>query len=250
MDRQKRRVRALHGKWTDSLWTMDMQDSQHFADNESLFNGVFMSKSESSILFNAQKSYEEGLNGDSADPVVAADKVDGDVDDNAAAAAPAAATGVNSGAAVPSTGVAEILPETVPLPVGIDLPEIHHLPSAFCLWKADPRPEHSELYYNFTLFAMMLNELDPDQTSHLPPTDSRLRPDIRCLENGDLEGAAREKNRLEEKQRSARRSIKRQNQVWESVWFHEGTNPATGSHDWIFNTDYWKRDWSEAADIF
>jgi hypothetical protein len=32
-----------------------------------------------------------------------------------------------------------------------------------------------EMYYNFTLFAMMLNELAPDQTSRLPPTDSRLR---------------------------------------------------------------------------
>ncbi len=41
-------------------------------------------------------------------------------------------------------------------------------------------------YYNFTLFAMMLNELHDSQKSILPPTDARLRPDIRRLEEGDI----------------------------------------------------------------
>ena len=41
-------------------------------------------------------------------------------------------------------------------------------------------------YYNFTLFAMMLNELQDSQESILPPTDARLRPDIRKLEGGDI----------------------------------------------------------------
>lgn len=40
------------------------------------------------------------------------------------------------------------------------------------------------------------------------PTDSRLRPDIRKLENGDQDGAAAEKMRLEEKQRETRKSRK------------------------------------------
>lgn len=33
------------------------------------------------------------------------------------------------------------------------------------------------------------------------PTDSRLRPDMRMMENGDWDGANQEKGRLEEKQR-------------------------------------------------
>ena len=41
-------------------------------------------------------------------------------------------------------------------------------------------------YYNFTLFAMMLNELQDSQKSILPLTDARLRPDIRKLEEGDI----------------------------------------------------------------
>jgi hypothetical protein len=34
---------------------------------------------------------------------------------------------------------------------------------------------------------------------YLPPTDSRLRPDQRALEEGDIKLAAAEKQRLEEK---------------------------------------------------
>ena len=52
-------------------------------------------------------------------------------------------------------------------------------------------------YYNFTLFAMMLNELNDKLTSSLPPTDSRLRPDIRKMESGDIgESAELVLNRL------------------------------------------------------
>ena len=39
-------------------------------------------------------------------------------------------------------------------------------------------------YYNFTSFAMRLNELDAQ--SSIPPTDCRFRPDIRLMENGDI----------------------------------------------------------------
>lgn len=38
--------------------------------------------------------------------------------------------------------------------------------------------------------------------------DFRLRPDIRMLECGDIDGAALEKTRLEEKQRDVRKSRK------------------------------------------
>lgn len=40
--------------------------------------------------------------------------------------------------------------------------------------------------YNFTSFAMSLNELQPGMEAILAPTDCRLRPDIRAMENGDI----------------------------------------------------------------
>ena len=36
------------------------------------------------------------------------------------------------------------------------------------------------------MYAMMLNELCDEDKAKLPPTDSRLRPDINRLEEGDL----------------------------------------------------------------
>lgn len=54
------------------------------------------------------------------------------------------------------------------------------------LWQVTPRSPHSSDYFNFTDMAMALNEM-PKITAHrMPPTDSRYRPDIRLLEQGDL----------------------------------------------------------------
>jgi len=124
------------------------------------------------------------------------------------------------------------------------------IPGQVCLWKALPRPENTNQFFSFTLFAMMLNQLTEGIKEKLPQTDSRLRPDIRLLEQGDIDTAAVEKNRLEEKQRSARRDRKKKKEEWTPAWFHYGTNPTTGKEDWIFNKDYWQRDWSRCPDIF
>jgi len=62
------------------------------------------------------------------------------------------------------------------------------------------RPE-AERYYHFTELASQLNE--PEEG--VAPTDSRLRPDQRLMEEGKWDEANDEKLRLEEKQRSARR---------------------------------------------
>lgn len=61
---------------------------------------------------------------------------------------------------------------------------------------------NSEKQYGYTKFSMTLNEPDDSVTC---PTDSRLRPDQRLLENGKLDEAGNEKYRLEEKQRAARK---------------------------------------------
>ncbi len=56
---------------------------------------------------------------------------------------------------------------------------------------------------------MALNELPlPSEISKMCPTDSRLRPDIRLMEEGHIDRASEEKTRLEEKQREARKTRK------------------------------------------
>ena len=52
---------------------------------------------------------------------------------------------------------------------------------------------------------MNLNNMPDKMKQHLPISDSRLRPDLRALEENDLDLAATEKLRLEEKQRGARK---------------------------------------------
>ena len=61
-----------------------------------------------------------------------------------------------------------------------------HIPNSRLIWEVSPRPEDSAQYYHFTLFSMSLNQMTDDLAKRLPPTDSRFRPDVRKLEEGDL----------------------------------------------------------------
>jgi len=69
------------------------------------------------------------------------------------------------------------------------------------LWKKTPNDPGAEKYYNFSRFACELNELE----DNVAPTDTRLRPDQRMMEEGRWDEANQEKVRLEEKQRAVRR---------------------------------------------
>ena len=46
--------------------------------------------------------------------------------------------------------------------------------------------EDAARQYGFTAFAITLNELTPEMLQNLPPTDSRLRPDMRALEEAGV----------------------------------------------------------------
>lgn len=98
---------------------------------------------------------------------------------------------------------------------------------------------------------MSLNELTSEMEKIICPTDSRLRPDIRKLENGDQDGAAAEKMRLEEKQRETRKSRKhKKGEEWTPRWFQLAMNPYTNQMDWLYRGDYWDRNYSNIEDIF
>ncbi|KAF9083229.1 hypothetical protein BGX23_011680 [Mortierella sp. AD031] len=74
------------------------------------------------------------------------------------------------------------------------------------LWKRDPVPS-TPTPFNLTPFAMTLNDCPEELKKHLCPTDSRLRPDQRAMENGEFDIANTEKQRLEEKQRAKRKLL-------------------------------------------
>lgn len=123
---------------------------------------------------------------------------------------------------------------------------------AFLVWQASARP--TGIPFNLTPFGITLNALPEGLQAHLPPTDTRLRPDQRAMEDGEYDLAAREKNRLEEKQRASRRSREASGEEFVPKWFHKTKHPVTGEEYWQSNGEYWKRrmdhDWSACDDIF
>ncbi|GMH26638.1 hypothetical protein Nepgr_028481 [Nepenthes gracilis] len=91
------------------------------------------------------------------------------------------------------------------------------LHDAVLLWERI-KPPSNLTQYNLTSFAITLNEMTPGLQEKLPPTDSRLRPDQRHLENGEYEKANAEKLRLEKRQRMSR---KLQENGWRPRWFEK-----------------------------
>ncbi|KAJ8647301.1 hypothetical protein MRB53_000324 [Persea americana] len=117
---------------------------------------------------------------------------------------------------------------------------------ASMLWKKS-KPAQFPTRYNLTRFAITLNELTPGLKEKLPPTDSRLRPDQRCLEIGLYDMANEEKLRLEQRQRQSRNM---QEQGWKPRWFAK--DKATDTYR--YSGGYWeardRRSWDSCPDIF
>uniref|UniRef100_A0AAY4DTH7 Oxysterol-binding protein n=1 Tax=Denticeps clupeoides TaxID=299321 RepID=A0AAY4DTH7_9TELE len=124
------------------------------------------------------------------------------------------------------------------------------IPGSQLLWRIAPRPPNSTQMYSFTTFAMQLNELDNEMEAVIPKTDCRLRPDIRAMENGEIDLASEEKKRLEEKQRAARKGRSKGDEEWKTRWFQQGSNPHNGAQDWLFSSRYWDRNYSQLPDIY
>lgn len=109
--------------------------------------------------------------------------------------------------------------------------------------------------YYFTDFSSNLNSLPEELRKELPPTDSRLRPDQRALENHNLELAASEKHRLEEKQRKKRKEHeKNKHYKHTSMYFSETYDDLTGELIYQYSGKYWEdrknKNYSHFPDIY
>ena len=155
------------------------------------------------------------------------------------------------------------------------------------VWKRNYKLANCHLYYNFSAIAMALNDknLNHGSIESLPKTDSRLRPDIRHLEEGQLNKATEEKYRLEQKQRAARACRDRSESSWKPLWFDErdfedgltnqnGASASTNHNKatlntsltsssmfntsiaevpvqrYIFNNKYWQGQYDSSPDLF
>nr|XP_040146827.1 oxysterol-binding protein-related protein 3 [Ictidomys tridecemlineatus] len=105
--------------------------------------------------------------------------------------------------------------------------------SSMCLWRANPMPKGYEQYYGFTQFALELNEMDSLSKSLLPPTDTRFRPDQRFLEEGNIEEAEIQKQRIEQLQRERRKVLEENNVEHQPRFFRKSSDDS-----WVSNGTY------------
>uniref|UniRef100_A0A669EP17 Oxysterol-binding protein n=1 Tax=Oreochromis niloticus TaxID=8128 RepID=A0A669EP17_ORENI len=144
------------------------------------------------------------------------------------------------------------------------------------IWRKNPLPEGAENMYYFSSLALTLNE--PEEG--VAPTDSRRRPDQRLMEEGHWDEANAEKQRLEEKQRSARREREKEAvkaasspeeavteasindsplksahpDTYQALWFEKIDDPVSGETLHIYKGGYWEAkeqgNWDLCSDIF
>jgi hypothetical protein len=123
------------------------------------------------------------------------------------------------------------------------------------LWKVGPLVDDAAKRYGFTTFAATLNQITTVEEGHIPSTDSRLRPDQRALEDGDVDKAEALKARLEERQRGRRRVMEEHGEEWTPKWFVKA-GVEGGEEIWRLKggkDGYWearaKGEWSGVVDV-
>ena len=162
----KEKLRFIYGKWSDYLKTVSIDDYEEYLRAHSQRFRVpdkpcpeGQSPSTPRKMMSKLNSLTRQLTGnDSTDDI----------------------NGPNEDSPVPeSSGLNGDIPKS-------DSSHSLDIPNSRLMWEVNPRPEDSAQYYHFTLFSMSLNQLTDELAKRLPPTDSRFRPDVRKLEEGDL----------------------------------------------------------------
>lgn len=130
-------------------------------------------------------------------------------------------------------------------------------PTGTTIWTAGSLVPSAPKHYGLTSFAATLNEITSIEEKHLPVTDSRLRPDQRALENGDLDRAEEVKVQLEEGQRARRREMENAGESWTPRWFTRVSDDSDGEVAWRLKggkDGYWeeraKGSWSNVVPVF
>lgn len=124
------------------------------------------------------------------------------------------------------------------------------------VWQVGALVPNAAKTYGYTAFAAALNEITPVEDGHLPPTDSRLRPDQQALEAGDVDKAEGLKARLEERQRARRKVLESHGQTWKPQFFEKVGTADDNEEIWMLKEKggYWDRrankDWSGIQEVF
>ncbi|KAI0536967.1 Oxysterol-binding protein-domain-containing protein [Xylaria digitata] len=111
------------------------------------------------------------------------------------------------------------------------------------IWKAGQLVPNAANTYGMTTYAASLNEITDVEKNRLPPTDTRLRPDQRLAEQGQLDDAEIWKVKLEEAQRARRRDLEEKGEEHKPRWFYKVADTPEGEELWRFKggkDSYWE----------
>jgi hypothetical protein len=175
----------------------------------------------------------------------------------------------------------QLLDGDEPIPLGLIgkwTEGLHRTDTDEVVWTVGALVPDAPRVYGFTAFAAALNEVTDIERGHLPPTDSRLRPDQQALETGDIDRAEALKARLEERQRSRRKVLEGHGRKWTPQFFEKmaaaasssTANTAADAEDgeeeiWVLKqaggssalageAEYWHRrahgDWKDVQEVF
>lgn len=121
------------------------------------------------------------------------------------------------------------------------------------VWEINPPPPEPTKYHH-TAFCITLNEMTEGLKEKIAPTDCRLRPDQKCLEEGLYDEANRQKQRLEQKQRAARKAAESGVPI-KPRWFQHNDQAKQGQElKFSYKGGYWEsrdaRNFEGCRDIF
>jgi hypothetical protein len=125
------------------------------------------------------------------------------------------------------------------------------------IWRAGKLVSGADQRYGLTEFAAQLNEITSLEYGKIPISDSRLRPDQRAAEDGDLDAAEILKAKLEEAQRVRRREMDARGVEWSPKWFVQTDDGAEGGEEcWKLKggkEGYWEErargEWKAVEDV-
>lgn len=137
-------------------------------------------------------------------------------------------------------------------------PDMKNIPEHLMLWKKTPEVPNAASNFNYTSFAMTLNQNSKELSKMLPLSDSRLRPDQRDMEHGRWDSATNGKEKLETRQRKARKQMMTEYEItkipfgpirkgipigedwWSPRWFYRDMDSDTNEEMWKFTFEYWE----------
>ncbi|EME83150.1 uncharacterized protein MYCFIDRAFT_61276 [Pseudocercospora fijiensis CIRAD86] len=146
-----------------------------------------------------------------------------------------------------------------PLPIGLEgkwTDSLKRSDSGETIWRVGSLVPNAGKVYGFTTFAAALNEITEIESDHLPPTDSRLRPDQQALESGEIDKAEGLKARLEERQRARRKVLESHGQTWKPQFFDKVETNEGEEEVWVLKEQggYWDKraanDWKGVQQVF